>query len=264
MKNIEIFTTADGSLGLYNKELDEIYHDENGAKTEAFEKFIRPALIIGDKAVDILDICYGIGYNTKTAIEHFKKIKSIDCLEINAELVYKSADFEFDEKINKIIAKNLVKPDLIHFYIDDARKSIKNLNKSYDIIFHDGFSPQKQAVLWSEEFISEIAKHLKKDGIYVTYNHSKPVLNALYKAGLNLGKTLVNDRMTAIVASFNPEMIKIPFSDVELGELNTKSAITYKDKNLDLTHSQIVQNREDEIQTSKLDTLSSYKKNQNY
>ena len=79
-----------------------------------------------------------------------------------------------------------------------------------------------------------------------------------------MGKTLVNDRMTAIVASFNPEMIKIPFSDVELGELNTKSAITYKDKNLDLTHSQIVQNREDEIQASKLDTLSSYKRNQNY
>ena len=260
MKNIETFITADGSVGLYNKELDEIYHDENGAKKEAFEKFVKPVLMYKDKPVDILDICYGIGYNTKTAIEYLHKIKSIDCLEIDEELVGKSYEFEFDEKINKTIEKNLKEPDFIHFYIDDARKTIKKLDKKYDIIFHDGFSPQKQAQLWSEEFIQEIAKHLKKDGIYATYNHSKPVLNALNKAGLNLGKTLVDDRMCAIVASFNPEMIKIPFSSEEMGELNTKSAITYKDKNLDLSHEQMVQNREDELHASTLDTLSHYKK----
>ena len=48
--------------------------------------------------------------------------------------------------------------------------------KKYDIIFHDGFAPYKQPELWSEELIFEISKHLKKDGVYCTYNHSMPVL----------------------------------------------------------------------------------------
>ena len=42
--------------------------------------------------------------------------------------------------------------------------------------------------------------------------------------------------------------------------LNTKSAITYKDKNLNLNHSEIIKNRELEVQNSNLETLSHYLK----
>ena len=42
--------------------------------------------------------------------------------------------------------------------------------------------------------------------------------------------------------------------------LNTKSAITYKDKNLDLTHESIVDFRNFEIKNSTLETLSHYLK----
>ena len=51
--NIETFITDDGSIGLYNKELDEIYHSKYGAKTEALEKFINPCKIIDNRALDI-------------------------------------------------------------------------------------------------------------------------------------------------------------------------------------------------------------------
>ena len=71
MKNIEIFKTEDGSIGLYNKEMNEIYHSKYGAKKEAFEKFVEPALILNNKQLKILDVCYGIGYNTKCALENF-------------------------------------------------------------------------------------------------------------------------------------------------------------------------------------------------
>ena len=100
MQDIEIFKTQDGSIGLYDKNLDEIFHSKFGAKTEAFEKFIEPALIYKDKPVKILDICYGIGYNTKCALEYFTNILEIDCLEINSELVLKSDEFEYNDKIN--------------------------------------------------------------------------------------------------------------------------------------------------------------------
>lgn len=252
MNNIQTFITKDGSIGLYDLELDEIYHSKFGALTEAMEKFVEPASIIDNHPLDILDICYGIGYNTKCAIKTYQNIKSIDCLEINPELIEKS--FEFEPKID---FKN---KDFITFYIEDARHSILKLNKTYDIIFHDGFAPHKQAVLWSEDFILKVSSLLKKDGIYCTYNHSKPVLNALFKTGLTVGKTLKEEKTIATVASFNKNLIKNPLNNFELAQLNTKSAITYKDKNLNLTHGEIIKNREIEVKNSKLESLSHFKK----
>lgn len=260
MQNIKTFTTQDGSIGLYDEKLDEIFHSRFGAKTEAFEKFIEPALIYKDKPIKILDICYGIGYNTKCALENFTNILEIDCLEINSELVQKSAEFEYSEKINKIISNNLKTPDFINFYIDDARNIIQKLNKKYDIIFHDGFAPRKQSVLWSEDFILKIASLAHKDTIYCTYNHSKPILNALKIAGFILGKTIKNGKLIGTVASFNPDLIKNKYNEIELKELDTKSAITYKDKDFKLTHDGIIENREKEILNSNKVTLSQFKK----
>lgn len=260
-EDIEFRKTKDGSLGLYNKNLDEIYHSEFGAKKEAYEKFIEPCLVLNlNKPLTILDICYGIGYNTKCAIENFKNIESIDCLEIDERLVKLSATFDFNENINQIIENNIKNPDLINFYIDDARNSIQKLNKKYDIIFHDGFCPNKQSVLWSEDFISRIANLMHKDSIYCTYNHSKPVLNALKQQNLFIGKTIKENRLIGTVASFNQNLIKHPLSKEELGELNTKSAITYKDKDLNLSHDEIIKNRNSEVINSNLITLSKYKK----
>lgn len=262
MENIEIITTKDGSIGLYNKELDEIYHSRQGARTEAFEKFIEPCLILDKKPLKILDICYGIGYNTKCAIENFNSIELIDCVEIDLELAKKSFEFEYQstKNINQIIEKNLKNPDFIHFYFDDIRKVIKNLDKTYDIIFHDGFAPHKQAELWSEELISEIIKKLDKNGIYCTYNHSKPVLNALFKTKINIGKNIKENRLIGTIASFNSNLIQNPLNNFEIGMLKTKSAITYKDKNLNSNHKEIVNLRENEIKNSTLETLSHYLK----
>ena len=125
MENIEFFKTQDGSVGLYEKNLDEVFHSKYGAKTESIEKFINPAKIIDNHPLDILDICYGIGYNTKYSILNYKKINSIDCIEINPALVAMSFDF------NKI---EFQKVSYMRFFIEDARKIIPNLNKKYDIM----------------------------------------------------------------------------------------------------------------------------------
>ncbi|MBQ8636245.1 hypothetical protein IJX73_00130 [bacterium] len=260
MNNIQIFYTQDGSIGLYDEALDEIFHSKYGAKKEAFEKFVEPSLILNNKPLKILDICYGIGYNTKCALENFKNIELIDCIEINKELVFKSYEFEYDKNINKIIEKNLKNPKFINFYINDAREVISKLNKKYDIIFHDGFAPHKQSILWSEDFISKIANLMHKDSVYCTYNHSKPVLKALYDNNLIIGKTIKDNKIIGTIASFNSNLISNKYNDIELGELNTKSAITYKDKNLNLNHDEIMKNRQKEIEASTLISLSKYKK----
>lgn len=259
-ENIQKIITDDGSIGLYDKNLDEIFHSKFGAKTEAFEKFVEPCLFMKNSQIDILDICYGIGYNTKTALKYFENIKTIDCVEIDQELILESFKFDFDIDVNKIIEENIKTPDFIRFFACDIREIIKKLNKKYDIIFHDGFAPHKQSELWSEDLILEITKLMKSNSIYVTYNHSKPVLNALFKAGLSVGKTIKNNKTIGTVASFDEKLIKNPLDSFEIGQLNTKSAITYKDKHLNLSHGEILQNREIEVQNSKLISLSKYLK----
>ena len=253
---IKAFITEDGSLGLYNVELDEIYHSKFGAKTEAYEKFVEPVLSV--KSPRILDICYGIGYNTKTALENLNNIDFIDCIEIDEALAKNSYKYEYSDFVNKIIEENLKNPDFIHFYFEDARKTVKNLNKKYNIIFHDGFAPYKQPELWSEDFIYAVINLLDKEGIYVTYNHSKPVLNALNKTGIIIGKTIKNDKYIGTIASFNSDLIKNKLSDFEIEALNTKSAITYKDKDFSLNSLQILNNRKKEIEKSSLITLSAF------
>ncbi|MDD3436875.1 MAG: MnmC family methyltransferase [Candidatus Gastranaerophilales bacterium] len=69
------YFTNDGSVGLFSKTEDDIYHSTYGALTESWQKFILPSrleqYLYEHKQVKILDICYGIGYNTKTALNVF-------------------------------------------------------------------------------------------------------------------------------------------------------------------------------------------------
>ena len=69
------YFTNDGSVGLFSPDADDIYHSTYGALTEAYEKFILPAnfheFFKKNSEIKILDICFGIGYNTKSFINNF-------------------------------------------------------------------------------------------------------------------------------------------------------------------------------------------------
>ena len=69
------YFTNDGSVGLFSPSADDIYHSTYGALTEAYEKFILPSNINNflkkNSEIKILDICFGIGYNSKSLINYF-------------------------------------------------------------------------------------------------------------------------------------------------------------------------------------------------
>lgn len=75
------YFTNDGSVGLYSPRSHDIYHSAYGALSEAYEKFILPAELMKTleikSNIKVLDICYGIGYNTKSflnfVLEYFSK-----------------------------------------------------------------------------------------------------------------------------------------------------------------------------------------------
>ncbi|MFA7658208.1 MAG: MnmC family methyltransferase [Candidatus Gastranaerophilaceae bacterium] len=69
------YFTNDGTVGLFSPHDDDIYHSMDGALSESWQKFTLPAhleeYLRTHNSVKILDICYGIGYNTKTALNVF-------------------------------------------------------------------------------------------------------------------------------------------------------------------------------------------------
>ena len=90
------YFTNDGSVGLFSPSADDIYHSTYGALTEAYEKFILPSninnFLKNNSEIKILDICFGIGYNSKSFLNYFldflytetigtDKIKGIDKID---------------------------------------------------------------------------------------------------------------------------------------------------------------------------------------
>lgn len=69
------YFTNDSSVGLFSRQDDDIYHSTYGALSESWQKFIIPSglkeYLQTHESVKILDICYGIGYNTKTSLQVF-------------------------------------------------------------------------------------------------------------------------------------------------------------------------------------------------
>ncbi|MBO5739271.1 hypothetical protein J6R97_08025 [bacterium] len=95
MRDYEFYYTQDGSIGLYSYADNDVYHSKFGAVSEAWEKFILPSgidkLINTKEEINVLDLCYGIGYNTKTLMSY---------------VINKNENYLKNEKfLNKIIKK---------------------------------------------------------------------------------------------------------------------------------------------------------------
>ncbi|MCQ2753807.1 MAG: hypothetical protein MJ231_02040, partial [bacterium] len=74
MRDYEFYYTQDGSVGLYSYADNDVYHSKFGALSEAWDKFVLPSGI-AEKLntvpnIKILDVCYGIGYNTKAIMTY--------------------------------------------------------------------------------------------------------------------------------------------------------------------------------------------------
>ena len=150
----------------------------------------------------------------------------------------------------------------INFYIDDARKSLKSINREYDIVFLDAFTYTKAPQLWSVEFIAEINRHLSENGIILTYSNSAQIRNTFLDNNLYVGKIYnkKSDKFIGTVASKNKMKIKYPLNNYELGLCNTTAGIPYHDPNLSFTNKEILELREYEFRHSSLMSSSKYMK----
>ena len=172
-------------------------------------------------------------------------------------IYYKNISKRFKKRFYKKHYNNIN----LNFYSQDIRQFLLSLSDTqYDLVFLDGFTPSKCPCIWSVEFFNALYKHIDANGLILTYNTSSPVRNAMIGAGFYIGDTIFNDKIVGTTASKNKALIKFKISDKNLGLLNTKAGIPYRDENLSLKNDTIILNRNNEVKSSDLVSSSKYLK----
>lgn len=191
--------TADNTETFLNEEVGEAYHSYTGAVEEAFKKYAIPCKIkeLAKKGnLKILDICFGMGYNSAAAIDTALK-ENPDCqieiiaLENDKEIINKIQEvnppiksYFLFKKINNLKLKE--KNISITILLGDARETIKKLkDDSFDTVFLDPFSPKTAPEMWNINFFKEIFRIIKKDKILATYTCARIARDNLKEAGFS-------------------------------------------------------------------------------
>jgi len=185
--------TKDGSTTFHSSWYDETYHSVSGAREEAVEKYAKPCKIGEREKVAVLDICFGLGYNSAAAIDMFSgKNLRIVALESDHEIVSEITKIEYPfkcaEMMRKVAETGKYSDEkiLIEILFGDARETVKKLKTSFDVVFFDPFSPSKCPELWKKEFFDSIYGVMKKKGMLATYSCAGNVRRVLKEAGFSV------------------------------------------------------------------------------
>ncbi len=284
MEDISVFTpklTADGSFTFFCAEIGESFHSIQGAKEEAQLKFVEPCQI-AQKAqkpiLRLLDVCYGLGYNTAAALEVIWANNpscrvELVALELDpavpraaiAHNLLSSSPPPIPQLLEVLATSLQVETDRFHarLRLGDARTTIQQLHQSNfqtDAIFLDPFSPPRCPQLWTVEFLHHVASCCATDGRLATYSCAASVRSALITAGLQIGPTLqVGGRQPGTVASFTATDLPI-LSERSQEHLQTRAAVPYRDPQLCDPAHVILQRRQIEQQASSLEPSSHWHK----
>jgi predicted methyltransferase len=135
---MEKVITKDSSVTFYSEKYKETYRSISGAEEESVKKFVEPAKV-AEKAksgrIDILDVCFGLGYNSAAAIDAALKSNpnckvSVLGLENDTEIISKieevNPSFQSYKIIKKLIKMHEISEKNIHIklIIGDARNTI--------------------------------------------------------------------------------------------------------------------------------------------
>jgi len=196
----ELILCEDGSHTLYSKEFDEPYHStKDGALYESLEKYVKPSLNYKShkESLTILDICFGLGYNTFATIYYIQKNRlhtkiHIISPEFDEGLVRSLSSFDYPKEFDSIrdiietISRDLYYEDeqfKIEVTLGDARETIPQIKTRVDIIYQDAFSPAHNPLLWTREHFRAIRDISNDDAILTTYSTAIATRMGLYESG---------------------------------------------------------------------------------
>ncbi len=273
--------TKDGSYTFYSDEFQEAFHSSYGAKQEAENKYIKPCLIkeIASQrsTIRLLDICYGLGYNSAAAIEAIWAVNpqcfvELIGLEISPDVPQAAIKHQLlsqwrspvPQLLTKLANTSRVRDNNLHgrLLLGDARQTIQSIEPDWqaDGIFLDPFSPPKCPQLWTVEFIELVAQRLTPTGRLATYSCAAAVRTALSLAGLHFGSIILGDSQSpGTIASFEYKNI-LELTPWEREHLQTSAAIPYRDADGQNSPVEIHFRRQQEQENSNFEPTSQWKK----
>ncbi len=242
----EVILCEDGTNTLYSKEFDEPYHStKDGALHESLEKHVKPSFALKKEKeqLTILDICFGLGYNTFATLYYIKKYNlktkvHILSPEFDEELVRSLCTFEFPlefeniKHIIKSISQNLYYEDeqfKIEILLGDARKSIPQIKEKIDIVYQDAFSPVHNPLLWTTEYFKDIRAICKDDAILTTYSTAASIRLGLYENDFLIFVHRAEMMRYSTVAGLKM-LENLEYIDMELKKVRNTMARSMKDR----------------------------------
>ena len=241
----DLVLCEDGSHTLYSHDFEEAYHStKDGALHESLEKHVKPALNLkkNKEYLVILDICFGLGYNTFSTLYYIKKHNlstkvHILSPEFDEELVHSLEMFAFPSEFDMIkpiivsLAQNMTYEDeqfKVEILLGDARESIKTITEKVDIIYQDAFSPAHNPLLWTKEWFADVRAISNNDAILTTYSTAAAIRLGLHENGFYIFIHRAELMRYSTVASL--EMLDgLEYIDMELKKSRNTVARSMKD-----------------------------------
>jgi chorismate dehydratase len=270
-KEFELIRTADGSYTFHHPEFNEAYHSVSaGAVEESLKKFFLPSRLQffaqNQKKISVLEVGFGLGYNCAVTLTELLKVNRDLEIEYFA-LEYKLAPLEGLSlagtpyaEIYEVIKREIPRSGFFKWkkikcgvLFGDARRRIFDLPTGYfDAVFHDAFSPKRNAELWTLEFIDEVLRRLKEGRFWITYSSALAVRRALWEAGADVFNTrAVGRKQPGTAASFGgkPDGEWIyPLSEREVEKILTSPyAVPFRDPTLSAPREVILRRWEREV-----------------
>lgn len=279
--------TDDGSFTFFSETFGETFHSTQGARAEAFVKFVK-ATHLAEKAtrdrLNLLDVCYGLGYNTAAALETIWTVNpacqvQVYGLEWDATVpagaieppLIQSWSPAVQTVLKSLAEQHVCQTDRLQatLLIGDARQTIDPVIQSgfaADAIFFDPFSPRRCPQLWTVDFFQRIVRCLALDGTLATYSRSACVRSAMVEAGLTIGTIPMNDELhpthewsQGTIGAWTTAGLH-PLTRMEQEHLCTRAAIPYRDPNLTDSAEAILSRHQQEQKICRRESTSSWRR----
>ncbi len=199
----ELLLTEDGSYTLYVSEIDESYHSTHGAIQESTHIFINAGLNQCKKqTINILEVGFGTGLNTLLCAldaQESKKQIHYSSLEKFPVSIEKAFQLNYSRQIGNDAASQLFskihrtewekeQPISENFTLKKIKCDFTTFrwDKTYDVVFFDAFSPEKQPEMWTTEQFQKIYNACNEGAILTTYCAKGIVRRALQSAGFTV------------------------------------------------------------------------------
>ena len=192
--------SEDGSYTAYSPEYDEHYHStKDGALNESLKKHIEPAFALHSAKdhLRLIDICFGLGFNTLLSLYYRDTYYTDTTLEIyspelDGDLVASLEGFPYPEIFEPY--RNIItdiatlggyedERTVITVDIMDARVAMRELDGEWDVCYQDAFSPSVNPLLCTREYFADVARLMGEDGVVTTYSTALATRLALYENG---------------------------------------------------------------------------------